>query len=131
MLIPLFALIAPFLIWPLELVFPYPHIAEEIVKGIFAYFILNSSGENKTKIKLAITVGFIFAFSESVMYMSNIFLVGTLWTLIERLLLTIPLHTITTLIILFSGMRKKALLPLGIIAAMLLHYYFNLFVGRL
>jgi hypothetical protein len=129
MLIPLFALIAPFLVWPLELALPYPHVVEEIVKGIFVYFILTSG--NKAKIKLAITVGFIFAFSESVMYMSNIFLAGTLWTLIERLLLTIPLHATTMLIILFSGMRKKAFLPLGITAAMLLHYYFNLFVGQL
>lgn len=130
MLIPLFASMAPFLVWPFELIFPYPHIVEELVKGFLVFFTLKSS-DNTTRIKLAILAGLFFAFSESVMYMSNIFLVGTLWTFIERLLLTIPLHVVTTLLILFSGMKKKAFLPLGIIAAMLYHYVFNLMVGQL
>lgn len=130
MLISLFASIAPFLIWPIELIFPYPYIVEELAKGIFVFFILKSSG-NKTRIRLAILAGLFFAFSESVLYMSNILLVGTVWTFIERLLLTIPLHIITTLLILFSSMRKKGFLGLGIVAAMLLHYLFNLFVGQL
>jgi hypothetical protein len=131
MLIPLFASMAPFLVWPLELVFPYPYVVEELAKGVFVLFILSSPSNSPAKIRVAVLVGFLFAFSESVMYMNNILLVGTLGTLVQRLLLTIPLHTVTMLIILFSGMKKKALLPLGIIAAMLLHYFFNLSVGRL
>ncbi|MDP2585472.1 MAG: PrsW family glutamic-type intramembrane protease [Candidatus Levybacteria bacterium] len=130
MLIPLFASIAPFLVWPIELIFPYPHVVEELAKGFLVYFILESSG-NKNKVILTVLAGVFFAFSESVMYMSNMFLVGTLWTPIQRLLLTIPLHTITMLIILLSGIKKKAFLPLGLIAAMTLHYFFNLFVGNL
>ncbi len=130
MLIPLFASMAPFLIWPLELIFPYPHIIEDLVKGLLVLFILKSSS-NATRIRLAILAGLLFSFSESVLYMSNILLVGTLWTFVERLLLTVPLHTVTTLLILFFGMRKKELLPLGVVAAMLLHYFFNLFVSRL
>jgi hypothetical protein len=131
MLIPLFASMAPFLVWPFELVLPYPYIVEELVKGVFVLFIFRSSSNSAAKIRMAALVGFLFAFSESVMYMNNILLVGTLWTLVQRLLLTIPLHIVTMLIILFSGMKKKAFLPLGIIAAMLLHYFFNLFVGYL
>lgn len=127
MLIPLFASMAPFLIWPFELIFPYPYIVEELVKGVFVFFILKSS-DITTRIRLAIIVGLLFSFSESVMYMSNIFLVGTLWTFIERLLLTVPLHTITTLLILLSGLKEKKLLPLGIAGAMILHYFFNLFI---
>lgn len=130
MLIPLFASMAPFLVWPVEIIFPYPYVVEELVKGFLVLFILKSS-DKTIKIRLTILAGLFFAFSESVMYMSNIFLVGTLWTFIERLLLTIPLHVITMLIILFSGIRKKMFLPLGLIAAMLLHYCFNLIVGRL
>ena len=130
MLIPLYASIAPFLVWPVEFIFPYPYIVEELVKGSMVLFILKSSSDT-TKIRLAILVGLFFAFSESVLYMFNILLVGSLWTPIERLLLTIPLHVTTTLLILFSGMRRQKLLPLGLIAAMMLHYLFNLFVGRL
>jgi len=130
MLIPLFASMAPFLVWPIELIFPYPYLVEELVKGFLVFFILKSS-DSSSKIKLAVLTGLFFAFSESVLYMSNILLVGTLWTFVERLLFTVPLHTVTTLLILFSGLKKKELLPLGVIAAMLLHYFFNLFVGRL
>ncbi|PIP74747.1 MAG: hypothetical protein CO135_02790 [Candidatus Levybacteria bacterium CG_4_9_14_3_um_filter_35_16] len=130
MLIPLFASMAPFLIWPAELVFPYPYIVEELVKGLLVFFILKSPNDT-TRIRLAVLVGLLFAFSESVLYMSNILLVGTLWTFIERLLLTVPLHVATTLLILFSGMKKQKFLPLGLIAGMILHYFFNLFVGTL
>ena len=130
MLIPLFASMAPFLIWPIELIFPYPYIVEELVKGLFVLFILKSPS-NAVKIRLAILVGLFFSFSESVLYMSNILLVGTLWTFVERLLLTFPLHIITTLLILLSGMKKKELLPLGVITAMLMHYLFNLLVSGL
>src|SRR3989338_8458996 len=129
MLIPLFASMAPLLIWPVEFIFPYPHIIEELVKGFLVYFILKSS-DNTIRIRSTILAGLLFAFSESVMYMFNILLVGTIWTFIERLILTIPLHVITTLLILLSGMRKKELLPLGVVAAMFLHYFFNLFVQR-
>lgn len=130
MLIPLSASIAPFLIWPIELIFPYPYIIEELFKGLLVVFILRSS-DNKERIRLAILVGLFFAFSESVLYMSNILLVGTVWTFIQRLLLTVPLHVITTLLILLSGMRKKRFLGLGILGAMLLHYLFNLLVAGL
>lgn len=130
MLIPLFASVAPFLVWPLELVFPYPYLVEELVKGFLVFYILKS-GDKSTRIKLTILAGFFFAFSESIMYLSNIFLVGTFWTFAERILLTTPLHIVTMLIMLFSGTKKRALLPLGIIAAMLVHYFFNLFAGKL
>lgn len=130
MLIPLFASIAPFLLWPIELIFPYPYVVEELIKGIFVLYILKSSG-NTARIRLTILAGLFFAFSESVMYLFNILIVGTLWTFAQRLLLTIPLHTLTALTILFSGMKTRKLLPLGIIAAGVMHYFFNLMVGRL
>jgi hypothetical protein len=131
MLIPLFASVAPFLAWPLEMVFPYPYVIEELIKGIFVIFILKSSHANASRIKLAVLTGLLFSFSESVMYISNIALMGTLWTFVERLLLTIPLHAITTLIILLPALKRKQLLPLGLAAAMFLHYFFNLFIAGL
>lgn len=130
MLIPLFASVAPFLVWPLELIFPYPYLVEELVKGFLVLYILKSE-DQAGRIKLTILSGLFFAFSESVMYLSNIFMVGTFWTFAERLLLTIPLHVGTTLVILFSGMRKKIFFPLGLIVAILIHYFFNLMVGKL
>lgn len=130
MLTSLFASIAPFLVWPIELIFPYPHIVEELFKGLLVFFILKSP-DNATRIRLGILAGFFFAFSESVLYISNILLVGTVWIFIERLFLTIPLHVLTTLLILFSGMKKKEFLVLGIVGAILAHYLFNLLVAGL
>lgn len=130
MLIPLFASVAPFLLWPVEFLFPYPHIVEELVKLLIVFFILKSLNK-KTMIILAILAGIFFAFSESVLYISNIMLVGTPWTFIERLIITTPLHVVTILLILFSGMWSRIFLPLGVAAAMILHFFFNLFVAGL
>lgn len=126
----LFAAVIPFVIWPIEIIFPYPYIVEELAKTVLVFFILGTRGRS-LQIKLTILAGLFFAFSESVLYISNILLVGTLWTYLERLLLTIPLHILTSLLILLSGSRKKELLPLGVVMAMILHYFFNLFVSRL
>ncbi|KKU27764.1 MAG: hypothetical protein UX42_C0024G0020 [Microgenomates group bacterium GW2011_GWC1_46_20] len=41
-LLPLFAAIAPFLIWPIEFVLPYPHIIEELVKAHASTFLILS-----------------------------------------------------------------------------------------
>lgn len=130
MLVPLFAAIAPFLVWPIELLLPYPYVIEELVKLLLVIFILNVSS-NAIKIRLAIMAGLFFALSESVLYMFNIQLVGTLSTLLQRLALTIPLHVVTTLIILFSGIKNRAFLAIGVTIAIILHYTFNLFVAGL
>lgn len=131
MLVPLFAAIAPFLVWPIELLLPYPYVIEELAKLLLVIFILNENVNSTIKIRLAILAGLFFALSESALYMFNIQLVGTLSTLLQRLALTLPLHGITTLIILFSGIKSRAFLIIGITIAMILHYTFNLFVGGL
>ncbi len=131
MLIPLFAAIAPFLVWPIELIFPYPYIIEELVKGVLVFIIIRSVSNGAIKFKLTILVGVLFAFSETVFYMVNFFLVGSLITVLERLLWTIPLHTITSLVILIPALVNKKLFPVGIILAMVIHFYFNLFIASM
>lgn len=131
MLIPLFALIAPFFLWPIELIFPYPHIVEELYKLVLVFFILNHTKNNSDRVKLAFISGLLFAFSESIFYMPNILLVGTYWTFLERLILTIPLHVITILLILFLGVRRREFIALGLAGAILIHYFFNVLIGKL
>ncbi len=127
MLTPLLALIAPFVVWPIELVLPYPHIIEELAKAILVFALLNLP-ERLTKIKLAILIGILFAFSESVLYLFNIQLVGNIQTYFIRLLVTIPLHVVTTLIILLPALKNKKLIIVGVIFASLVHYLFNLYI---
>jgi RsiW-degrading membrane proteinase PrsW (M82 family) len=127
LLTPLFALIAPFVVWPIELILPYPHIIEELAKAVLVFTLLDLP-ERLTKIKLAILIGVLFAFSESVLYLFNIQLVGDVQTYFVRLLVTVPLHVITTLIILLPALKNKKLIIVGVIFASLIHYFFNLYI---
>ena len=127
MLTPLPSLISPFVVWPIELILPYPHIVEELAKAILVFTLLNLP-ERSTKIKSAILIGVLFAFSESVLYLFNIQLVGNIQTYFVRLLVTIPLHVITTLIILLPALKNKKLIIVGVVFASLVHYLFNLYI---
>src|SRR3989344_9222617 len=120
LLVPLFAAMTPFLLWPVELLLPFPYIIEEIAKAILISSILLLT--RSTQIRMAIIIGVLFAISESVLYLFNIYLVGDIKTLLLRLLLTIPLHVITTLVILIFAMATRKLLFLGLIIAMAIHF---------
>ncbi len=125
-LIPLSAAIAPFILWPIEIFFPYPHIVEELAKALLIFFLLKS-GDNRQKIYGAILVGFFFAFSENILYMMN----GNSQALILRFVLTMPMHIITSVVILSVGLIDKRLIFLGIILAGFIHYFFNIYVSSL
>ncbi|MBU0572704.1 PrsW family intramembrane metalloprotease [Patescibacteria group bacterium] len=127
MLTPLLALIAPFIVWPIELILPYPHIIEELAKAVLVFTLLDLP-DRLTKIKLTILIGVLFAFSESVLYLFNIQMVGIMRTYFVRLLVTIPLHVITTLIILLPALKNKKLIIVGVLFASLIHYLFNLYI---
>lgn len=115
---------APFFLWPLEVLLPYPHILEELAKALLVLSFLNVN-RLSSKIKLAIAVGVAFALSESVLYLFNVFATGSLRVLWARLALTIPLHAGTTVIILLSAQRDKRFILLGFIMAVVIHYLFN------
>lgn len=129
LLAPLFSLILPFILWPIEQVLPYPYIIEEIAKGSLVYLILGNP-RKASRIKMAIAVGALYAFSESVLYLFNIFAVGSLSTLFQRLAITVPLHIITTLVILFPALKDKRLIVVGVILAGIIHYLFNFEIAK-
>ena len=127
-LAPLFALIAPFIVWPIEFLLPYPYVVEEIVKGFLVYLLLDVK-ETSTKIKTAIAVGVLFSFSETVLYLFNFFAVGYLPFFFKRLLYTVPLHVITVLVILFPALKDKRLIVVGVILSGVLHFLYNKFIA--
>jgi RsiW-degrading membrane proteinase PrsW (M82 family) len=124
-IVPLFALVAPLFIWPIEQVLPFPFIVEEIAKAIIIYFIAISDEKRSLKIKQTILVGVLFALTESVLYLFNIYAFGSLETLLLRLVVTIPLHVITSLLILFPTLKSKWLIVIGVILASLFHLFYN------
>lgn len=129
-LIPLIAAISPFILWPIEIFFPYPHIVEELTKALLIFFLLGIS-DIRQKIYGAIAVGFLFAFSENVLYMLNIFSGGSPEALILRFVLTMPMHILTSVVILSVSLIDKRLIFLGIILAGFVHYFFNIYVSSL
>jgi len=127
LLTPLLALVAPFVVWPIELILPYPHVVEEVIKAMIVYTLLDIP-DRSTKIKFAILIGLLFAFSESVLILFNIQMVGNIQTYFVRLLVTIPLHVITTLLILLPALKNKKLIVVGVLLASITHYLFNFYI---
>lgn len=128
LLLPLFTLIAPFLLWPIEVLFPYPHIVEELVKTLLILYILREMGTSH-RFVLTVLMGTLFAFSESVLYISNFLLVGSLSSFLVRLITTTSLHVLTSVVILLPGLKNQKLIVVGTLAAIFIHYFFNLLVG--
>lgn len=128
-LIPLFAAILPFILWPVEILFPYPHIAEELGKALLIFFLLKSGVGARQKIFGAVLVGFLFAFSENVLYMLNIFSGASPQDLLLRFVITLPMHILTSVVIMSVSLINKRLIFVGIILAGAIHYFFNHFVS--
>jgi hypothetical protein len=129
-LAPLFALFLPAFIWPIELILPYPYLVEEIAKGLLIFWIISSDETTTLKLKIVVAVGVLFSFSELVLYLFNIYLVGDLSTIFVRLALTTFLHVVTSLIIFIPGIKDRRLMVLGLILAVVIHYLFNYYIGR-
>jgi RsiW-degrading membrane proteinase PrsW (M82 family) len=128
LLLPLFALIAPFLIWPVEQILPYPHIIEELAKALVVYYLAGTSLSVPQKVKQAVLLASLFTFSESVFYLIN-FIDLSLMPLIQRLFLTGILHVTTVVVLLTSALYSRKLIWLGLIIAIALHYLYNLTLG--
>lgn len=127
-LLPLFALIAPFVLWPIELFLPFPHIIEELLKAL-CVFLLLPLPSRKNQFLLALLVGGLFSISESILYVFNLILVGTVHTVFLRLLCTTLLHIGTLVLMLSLSTINKRLLFVGVILSILVHFWYNQFVG--
>ena len=126
MLIPIFAAPLPFLLWPIEIILPYPYIVEEVAKAILLFFVLKLPGNQK--IIITFLVGFLFAFSENVLYLFNIYSLGNMQTLLLRFVLTTPMHILTSFVILGFGLLNRRLIFLGLALASIIHFLFNAFI---
>lgn len=116
------SLITPFILWPIELVFPYPFIVEEIAKLLIVFPLAKNA--KKHLLLYGISIGILFAMSESVIYSMNA-AYGSPNYIFLRLLTTSILHATTAVIILFSAKRGRILLGIGLVIAMVIHYLYN------
>ena len=128
----LLSLVAPLLLLPVEKFLPYPHFIEETVK--LAVVVIMIKAEKETKESFAVWVfiaGFLFAISESILYLTNIFALGNLMLFPQRLAMTGGLHTSTMMFMYFLGRKNYWGLTVGFVGAVLIHYFFNLWMGSL
>lgn len=122
------SLIAPILLVPIEYLLPYPAVVEELViLGIISWWLKTVKIKNSDWIYAALA-GIIFAVSESILYLNRIIILGKWWVFPERLALTIFLHSATMIIIFFGVKRGKIFVWLSLLAAILIHWTFNLLV---
>ena len=128
----LFSLTAPLFLLPIERFLPYPHFIEEAVKLLIVLMIIKAARQEKERFTVWVFMaGFLFAVSESILYLMNIFALGNFMLLPQRLLLTGILHTSTMMLMYFLGRKNYAGLAVGFVGAVLIHYFFNLWVGSL
>ena len=124
-------LFLPFVLWPVEKLLPFPFLVEELVKVIYILLIIKEEEATKERLISATVVGVLFALSESFFFLLNIQAVGTPSTLVTRSVLTLPLHVVTTVLIMLPTLLNKKLIILGFILAATLHFLFNMGVTKL
>jgi RsiW-degrading membrane proteinase PrsW (M82 family) len=103
----------------------FSEVIEELSKALIVYFFIIKFSKLSWQIVTALVFGFLFGLSESIFYLNNIFQIGNLNIFWERFLLSIPLHVITVLIILFSAQKNKKFIIFGVVTAIVLHLIFN------
>lgn len=123
----LISLSAPLLLLPVEKLLPYPYVIEELLKLIIVSLIYQSAKDKKVELsKWVIIAAMLFAVSESIFYLVNIFALGNFSLFPQRLLLTGTLH-LGTFLILYRVIRENYFwLAGGITASILIHYFYNL-----
>jgi len=121
----LFALGAPLLAWPLEVLLPYPALIEEPLKALIIFIGIDPRSTATSRMRLAAIVGVLFAFSESVLYLFSFLQFGVFFRFPQRLLYTIPLHVLTSLLIALPSPSWRRIVAFGIPPAMLIHFLYN------
>jgi len=115
----------PVFLIPLIKLVGYSEIFEEIAKALVVLFLILKIPDYKMKIFAGIAFGFLFGVSENFLYLNQIFQLGDLSIFWQRFLWTVPMHMITALVLVVSGLTKKHFLILGLVGAIILHVLFN------
>jgi hypothetical protein len=116
----MYSAIAPLILLLLSSVWKYPAVLEEVVKwGILK---LTTNGQQLTVEQGAI-VGLVFGLSETMLFSMNAWSGGQWASMGMRLVLTVPMHTLTATIIAASMKNKMG--GVGLLLAMVIHGIFN------
>lgn len=116
----LYSAIAPLILLLVSSVWKYPAVLEEIVKwGILKFTNSNLQFTSRE----GVVVGLVFGLSEAILFTTNAWSGGEWGAIGMRLLLTVPMHTLTAVIIARGLKNKMGWAGLGV--AMAVHGIFN------
>ncbi|MDP3245051.1 MAG: PrsW family glutamic-type intramembrane protease [bacterium] len=118
-------LLLPVLLIPVVKFTGYSEIVEEIVKALVVLLLILKMPSHGVQILIGAVFGFLFGISENFLYLNQIFQFGDLSIFWQRFLWTVPMHIITVLVILFSGLAGKKFVIFGLAGAIILHALFN------
>jgi hypothetical protein len=118
------SLVMPLLLLPLETLFPFPYIFEEIAKAVLVLLIINQSRTSRQIILLVLS-GFFFSLSEGVLFLGHAFSRGNPTLFFPTFFSILVVHSLTLSVIYFPTHIKREFIFLGLIAAILIHYHFN------
>ena len=122
----LMSLSAPLLLIPIEKIFPYPHLVEELAKLLIVMVIIKQEKQfNRSFVFIAFLAGGLFTLSESVFYLINIFALGNLSLFPKRLLFTGFLHIATIMLMYVAGRKSRAWLIFGFCLSTIIHFGYN------
>lgn len=118
-------LVLPVFLIPLIKFTGYSEVVEEIAKTLVVFFLILNLPRPKLQILAGVGFGFLFGLSENFFYLNQIFQLGDLSVFWQRFFWTLPMHIITALVIVLSGLAGKKFLIFGFISAVVLHSLFN------
>ena len=118
-------MLLPALLIPVVKFTGYSEIVEEIAKALVVLFLILKIPGHRAQIFTGAAFGFLFGISENFLYLNQIFQFGDFSIFWQRFLWTVPMHIITALVILFSGLAGKKFIILGLTGAIILHALFN------
>lgn len=127
-LVLLFSLASPLLLWPIEILLPYPYILEEMVKAIFALSLSQDQTWQKST-TYPIISGFLFTISETMLYLLNFLKLGDFSNLPKRLLYTGLLHISTTVLMFIGAKKGHFYFLISFLLSVVIHYSFNFLIA--
>lgn len=128
LIVPLLAAFAVFPLWLVESVLPWPWLVEEVFK---LWLIWQLKEQNKTSSHLLVLLltGIAFWLSETVLLSFNMVQAGLVGSLKSRVLMTLPMHLLTFLVLYWGTSRGRILTFVALIVAVLIHFGFNESLG--
>lgn len=126
----LLAVASPWLLLIAGMVLPIQFVMEEVVKLLILWNISRIGLTQKAGWVYALTAGLVFGMSEVMLFVINALTQNNVSILVERILLTVPMHGISALTMFVIGRRGKLWWAVGLAAAIVIHGTFNYIVSR-